>query len=158
MIPAMTIPPRESEMQEAGRAHLIPSDLVPERAGVVAFLGNQTRGGDWMLPRLFRAVAALGSVTIDLTRVRVGPGTSHIEVRSIFGNVEIIVPPTLRLECRGTGVLGNFEADTKAQRALPADAPVVVVDGTAFLGNVEVRIVDPNAPGFIDRLMKRITK
>src|SRR5919204_6908156 len=82
MIPAMTIPPRESEMQEAGRAHLIPSDLVPERAGVVAFLGNQTRGGDWMLPRLFRAVAALGSVTIDLTRVRVGPGTSHIEVRS----------------------------------------------------------------------------
>src|SRR5205823_14922291 len=122
---------------------VIPSQFVPDRAGTVAFLGNQTRQGDWLLPRLFRAVAALGSVKIDLTRARVGPGTSRIEVRAVLGNVEVIVPPGLRVDCDGAGVLGNFEAHTKAQAALPPDAPVVSVGGVAFLGNVEVKVVDP---------------
>jgi hypothetical protein len=137
---------------------VIPDDLVPERAGVVGFLGSQTRAGDWLMPRLFRAVCALGNVTIDLTRARVGRGTSTIDVRSILGNIEILVPPHLRVECRGTGILGNFEHATKGQRAVPPDAPLIVVDGTAFFGNVEVKVVDPNARGLVDRFVERITR
>jgi hypothetical protein len=140
------------------RSLIIPSEHVPERAGTVGFLGNQTRQGDWLLPRLFRVVSALGSVTIDLTRARVGPGTSRIEVRAVFGNVEIIVPPELRVECDGSGILGNFEAKTKAQRQLPLDTPLISVGGTAFFANVEVKVVDPDAPDWLDRLTSRLKK
>jgi hypothetical protein len=132
-------------------------ELVPERAGVVGFLGSQQRAGDWLLPRELRAVAAMGNVVIDLTRARVGPGTSHVEVRSIFGNVEIIVPPHIRVDCKVSAVLGSVECKSKAPVVLAPDAPTIVVDGIAFLGNVEVRIVDPNAPGFVDRLLARIS-
>ena len=136
--------------------NIIPVELVPERAGVVSFLGSQQRAGDWMLPRQFRAVAALGNVVIDLTRARVGAGTSYIDVRSIFGNIEIIVPHHVRVECRGGAFLGNFEQKSKVPSVPTYDAPTIVIDGIAFLGNVEVRVVDPNAPGFVDRLLSRI--
>jgi len=137
--------------------HTLPAHLVPERAGVVAFLSGQKRAGDWILPRLFRAVAAMGNVEIDLTNARFAPGTSHIEVRSILGNIEIFVPPYVRVECIGHGMLGNFEQKGTAQTRAPHDAPVIVVDGLAFLGNVEVKVVDPDAPGFVDRLLERFT-
>jgi cell wall-active antibiotic response 4TMS protein YvqF len=140
------------------RSPIIPAEFVPDRAGTVGFLGNQTRKGDWILPRLFRAVSVLGSVTIDLTHARVGPGTSRIEVRAVLGNVEIIVPPELRVECDGSALLANFEADTKAQAPLPPDAPLISVGGSAFFANVEVRVVDPNAPDWIDRLTSRLKK
>ncbi|HMC57442.1 MAG TPA: LiaF domain-containing protein [Gemmatimonadaceae bacterium] len=136
--------------------NILPSHLVPERAGVVGFLSSQQRAGDWLLPRQFRAVSAMASVVIDLTRARVGAGTSTIDVRCIMGNIEILVPPHMRVECRGSGLLGNFEHKVKGQQVLPLDAPTIIVDGVAFMGNVEVRIVDPNAPGFVDRLLARI--
>jgi hypothetical protein len=131
---------------------------VPERGGAVALLGNQTRHGEWLLPRLFRVVAALGNQTIDLTRARVGPGTSRIEIRAILGNVEITVPPELRVECDGSGLLGSFELDNKVQSALPSDAPLISIGGTAFLANVEINVVDPNAPGWFDKLAARFRK
>src|SRR5213595_1042764 len=109
-----------------------------------------------MLPRRLRAVAAMGNVVIDLTRARLGSGTSHIDLRCIFGNIEILVPPDVRVECRVSAVLGNFEHKSRVPSIPTYDAPTIVIDGIAFLGNVEVRVVDPNAKGFVDRLLTRI--
>ncbi len=140
------------------RSLIIPAEFVPDRAGTVAFLSSQGRRGDWMLPRLFRVVSVFGNVEIDLTRARVGPGTSRIEVRAMMGNVEIIVPPELRVECDGSGILANFEVDTKAQSLVPWDAPLISIGGTAFMANVEVKVVDPNAPDWLERLATRLKK
>ena len=138
------------------RSFVVPPELVPERAGVVAFVGSHSRQGDWLLPRQFRVVAAMGSAEIDLTRARVGPGTSVIEVRAVLGSVEITAPPDVRVECEGSGVFGNFSVNNKAQASVPPDAPVIRVTGTAFLGNVEITVLDPNAPGWLDRLTARL--
>jgi hypothetical protein len=137
---------------------IIPSELVPERAGTVGFLSSQNRQGDWLLPRLFRVVAFMGNVEIDLTRARVGPGTSLIQVRAIFGNVEISVPQNLRVETDGSGLLGNFEVNTKSQPLLPPDAPLIRIEGTAFMANIEIKYVDPNAPDWLERLAARLRK
>src|SRR5262249_44347570 len=93
--------PRFSPMPVAtpARAHVIPSDLVPPHAGAVAFMSSQTRKGDWLLPRLFRVVTFMGNAEIDLTTARLGPGVSRIEVRAMFGNIEITVPRGIRVEC-----------------------------------------------------------
>lgn len=138
------------------RSAIVPSELVPERAGTVSFFGSQTRTGDWLLPRLFRAVSILGNVEIDLTRARVGAGTSHIEVLTVFGNVEITVPPGFRVECDGSGIFSNFEVNTKGQALLPPDAPTIHVGGSAYFANVEVKVVDPDAPGWMERLTSRL--
>jgi hypothetical protein len=134
---------------------VIPADYVPDRAGTVSFLSSQLRQGEWLLPRLFRVVSVLGNVEIDLTRARVGPGMSRIEVRAIFGNVEITVPPGMRVECDGSGIGANFEVKTQVQPPLDADAPIISIGGFAMFANVEVNVVDPDAPGWMDRLAAR---
>lgn len=140
------------------RALTVPPELVPERAGAVAFLGSQSRNGDWLLPRLFRAVSVFGNVELDLTRARAGPGTSRIEVMVVFGNVEITVPPGIRVECDGSGIFNNFEVNTKGQAPLPPDAPLISIGGSAFFANVEVKVVDPDAPGWMDKLTSRLKR
>ncbi|MGH7678529.1 MAG: LiaF domain-containing protein [Gemmatimonadaceae bacterium] len=134
------------------RSSVIPSEFVPEKAGTVAFFSSQNRQGEWLLPRLFRVVSVIGNVEIDLTRARVGSGVSRIEVLAIFGNVEIKVPPEMRVECDGAGIAANFESDTRAQQLLSPDAPVISVGGTAYFANVEIKVIDPNEPTFLERI------
>lgn len=134
---------------------LVPSDMVPPIRGTTAFLSSQTRGGDWILPRLFRAVAFWGSVDIDLTNARLGPGVSRIELMVIMGSVTIIVPPDIRVECEGDPFIGSFDMHGERNSSPPADAPTIHVSGSAILGSVEVRIVDPNAPSWIEKMRTR---
>lgn len=134
---------------------LVPNEMVPPIRGATAFLSSQTRGGDWILPRLFRAVSFWGNVDIDLTNARLGAGTSHIELMVIMGSVTIIVPPDIRVECDGDPFIGSFDMHGERNSAPPADAPTIRVTGSAILGSVEVRIVDPNAPSWIEKMRTR---
>lgn len=134
---------------------LVPSDMVPPIRGATAFLSSQTRGGDWILPRLFRAVAFWGSVDIDLSRARMGPGTSTIELMVIMGSVTVIIPPDVRVEVDGDPFLGSFDVIGQNNSAPAPDAPTIRVTGSAIVGSVEVRIVDPNAPSWIEKMRTR---
>lgn len=137
---------------------VVAPDLVPEQRGTVAFLSNFQRDGDWILPRVFRVVALLGNVELDLTGARLGPGTSEIEVRSVLGSITILVPPDLRLECDGEPLIGSFEVQREARSSAAPDAPVVRITGRAILGSVEIKVIDPNAPGWFEKLRTRWAK
>ena len=138
--------PSPNSVQRAPDPHpTVAPHLVPERRGTVAFWSHSGRDGDWVLPRLFRAVAVMGNVELDLRRALVGPGTSFIEVVAIMGNVEIIVPPGLRVEFEVEGVMGYAGVARKAPSTMSPDAPLVRISGTAFWAAVEVKIVDPGA-------------
>jgi hypothetical protein len=149
--------PRVAGVPQAPTASqmLVPQDMVPPVRGVTAFLSAQSRAGDWILPRLFRAVSFWGSVTIDLTSARFGPGTSKMELVAIMGSIEVLVPPDVRLECDGDAIVGSFE--TRGQKwSRPGEgAPTIHVTGTAYLGSVEVVVVDPNAPSWLEMLKTR---
>lgn len=131
---------------------------VPERRGTVAVLSNMRRDADWILPRLFRIFTFLGNADIDLTQVLLAPGTSVIEIRCIMSNVQIIAPPDIRIESEVEAVLGSAEVQRQISTPAPADAPVVRITGTAFLGSIEIKIIDPDAPSFMDKLRRRISR
>ncbi len=135
---------------------VIPEDLVPERRGAMAFLSSINRDGDWVLPRAFRIVSFMGNVELDLTSVRLGAGESHIEVRCIFGNVEITVPPGIRLTVEGDPLIGVFEVTRSSPSTTDADAPLLRVSGSAHFGAVTVNVVDPNAPGWLERIREKL--
>ncbi len=136
---------------------VIPSELVPDHRGAVSCLSSVSRSGDWILPRLFRTVSILGSVELDLTRARIGPGTSRIEVVAVLGSIEIVVPPDLRIECDGDPLIGSFEVKGDVRGTMSPDAPLVRISGTAFMASVEVKVVDPNAPGWFEKLKRRLS-
>jgi hypothetical protein len=137
---------------------VVSAELIPQHRGAVSFLSHVKRGGDWILPRVFRAVAVMGNVELDLSCVRIGAGTSQIEILAVMGSVTILVPPDLRVECEGDPLVGSFEVKREIASASSPDAPLVRITGTAFMSSVEVKVVDPNAPGWFERLRARWSK
>lgn len=134
---------------------VVADEFVPNRRGTVAFLAHIKRDGDWTLPRLFRAFTLWGNTEIDLTRAQIGAGTSQIEIKCIMASVTVFVPPDLRIECDVDPVIGSFDVIRQAEATRSPDAPLVRITGTAFMGSVEVKVIDPNAPGWFEKLRAR---
>jgi hypothetical protein len=134
---------------------LVPPESVAPHLGVTTVMSSVTREGEWVMPRSLRAVTVMGEATIDLTQVRIAPGTSEIDARAIMGEIKIIIPHNLRVECTGQPMLGSFKV-TRSAIAVPVpDAPLVRITGVACMGNVVVKVVDPNERRWVNRLRRR---
>jgi hypothetical protein len=127
---------------------------LPERRGVFAGLSSIERNGHWSLPRYFRALAVFGNLELDLTHAELGAVTD-MELRCFFGNIEVTVPPGVRLECEGDATVGSFEVHRSAASSSSPDAPLVRIKAGVFLGSIEVKVVDPNAPSLLQRIKAR---
>lgn len=132
---------------------VLPENLVAHRNGVTVWLSNIKRDGEWILPRIFRTFTFMGDVKLDTTNARMGNGESEIEILSIFGNVEITVPPDVRVLCEGDGFMGTFEIVRVGEMPpLAPDAPTLKVKGTAWLSSVKVKVEGKVGPGWKDKL------
>ncbi|MET8753574.1 DUF1707 domain-containing protein [Streptomyces sp. NPDC004667] len=105
---------------------------------VVAVCSSSARKGRWRPGARTRAVSVLGDITIDLTEAVFEQQVTEINVTSVLGNVEVLVPENVTLRGYGGGVLGNFEVRGEGVESDP-QAPVVIVRGFALLGNIEAR-------------------
>jgi hypothetical protein len=80
-----------------------------------------------------------GNIELDLRNaVLPAGGAVELDVRAVFGNVEITVPPHLALESDGRAILGNFDQIERAPSAAAPDGPVLRIRGTSVFGNVEI--------------------
>jgi hypothetical protein len=124
-----------------GRHMIVPANEARERGGVLAVWSEQKRAGDWSMPRQMRVVSVMGSAVIDLREARIPDGESTIEVFTLFGSVEIIAPPGVRIECDGSGLAGDFSFTPDSSIPPDADAPTIRLVGDAYFASVsgEVR-------------------
>ena len=137
-----SIPP--TRVDQPAHPFVIPAEFVPERRGAVVFLSSTTRNGDWILPRLFRVVACMGNVELDLTTAKLAPGESQIEIRCLFGNVEITVPPEIRVDAEGHAFMGTFEHTRSAPSAQLSNAPLLRITGSVLMGAVTIKVAHPH--------------
>ncbi len=133
----------------------LPEDLIPQQTRVVAWWTTVKREGEWIFPREFRAFAWMGTVELDLTYARMGSGISDMELNCFMANIEVTVPPDIRVECDGDEMVGHFDVKRIGDTTPPADAPTLRISGTAYVGSITIKIVDPNAPGWAERLKAR---
>ena len=134
----------------------LPEDLIPRETRVAAWWRTEKREGEWVVPREFRAFACMGTVELDLTSARMGAGISEMELNCFMANIEVIVPADIRVECDGDEMLGQFEVKRIGEPTPPTDAPILRISGTAYVGTVTIKVVDPNAPGWTDKLKARL--
>lgn len=95
----------------------------------------------------------MGNTEIDLTHARLSADTSEIDIRCIMANVEITVPRDIRVLCDGDGMVGSFDILRIGDTTPPEDAPTLRVTGTAYFGNVTIKIVGPVGPGWKEKLV-----
>jgi hypothetical protein len=118
--------------------------LAPAATRVRSLLGNVERRGGWVVPARLEVSATFGNVEIDFREARFGAPIAELHARVIFGNLEVIVPPQLAVDCEGTAVLGNFENHGAGAVGDP-DRPLLRIRGRAVLGNIEVHTRLPGA-------------
>lgn len=152
----VTPPYRVRQTAEHGiLVRTLPEDLIPELDRVVAWWTTVKREREWVVPRDFKAFACMGTVELDLTYARMGAGISDMELNGFMANIEVTVPADIRVECDGDGMLGNFDVKRIGNADPPPDAPILRISGTAYVGSITIKIVDPNAPGWAERLKAR---
>jgi hypothetical protein len=97
----------------------------------------------------------MGSAIVDLREARIPEGVSTIEVFSLMGSVEILVPPGLRVEVEGDSLAGEFSMDPRGYESPPPYGPTIRVIGSSYLASVTAAT---RYPGESEKEAKRRAK
>jgi hypothetical protein len=116
--------------------------LAPGTKRLRALFGNVGRRGGWVVPASLDISVTFGNVELDFRDARFTAQVTELNARVTFGNLEIIVPPQLAVDCEGSSVLGNVESHGTGAVADP-DRPLLRIRGRAVLGNIEVHTYLP---------------
>jgi hypothetical protein len=117
---------------------------------VMGIMGGSARRGRWVPARRIGAVGIMGGVELDFREAALPPGVTEVHAFAFWGGVEILVPPHVRLECSGIGIMGGFEARDQAELSRAPDdpaAPTLRITGVALMGGVEVTVRYPGESG-----------
>jgi hypothetical protein len=118
-------------------ARQVPAVRRP-RQNVVAIFGATGRTGSWTPAGVVRATSLFGNVRLDFREALLPAGKTHVRAISLFGSIEIVVPPGLAVEVEGVGIFGQFDHMDRTPAFEDADAPRLRVTGAAMFGQVEV--------------------
>lgn len=149
--------PAESEPNPPARAAppRAPARTVRDSSVVAGIFGGGTRRGSWTPARVNTAIGVLGGCELDFREARLSPGVTEVRVFALWGGVEVVVPPDVRVECSGIGIMGGFEHAESVPTSDDPDAPVIRVTGVAIMGGAEVNV---RYPGESSRDAKRRLK
>lgn len=128
--------------------------MLGSRRRMVGIFGEARRAGAWQPARLNQGLALFGGVKLDFTQVALPAGETRVQLLALFGGAEIRVPKSLPVIVDGIGIFGSFgQRGAGAQPSLDPSQPYLRVSGAAIFGGVEVQVVDPDKPGFWERLL-----
>jgi hypothetical protein len=127
---------------------VVPAAQVREEQTMLAIMGGVDRRGSWSVPRRLRLVTVMGGARLDLREARFPSGPVDIEILSVMGGTQIIVPPGLAVETHGSAIMGGFQEVNRAPIHPDADAPLLRVHGFVMMGGVDIQM---RLPGESDR-------
>ena len=109
-----------------------------EKKTFVSIMGGLERRGNWRVPKRVRMFTFMGGAELDFREVDLPPGVTDILIINIMGGTEIIVPPTLHVECDGWAIMGGFEDLDRSPARPEPDAPLLRIRGFSLMGGFEI--------------------
>ncbi|MGV4923549.1 DUF1707 domain-containing protein [Streptomyces sp. BHT-5-2] len=103
----------------------------------IAVMGGFERKGRWTIGRRFTALCLMGGGELDLREADFAEREVRIDVWTVMGGVNVVVPPGVEVEVRGLGIMGGFDSREDGVPGQPG-APRVIVSGLALMGGVGV--------------------
>ncbi|HEV2131893.1 MAG TPA: DUF1707 domain-containing protein [Longimicrobiaceae bacterium] len=138
-LPALPASPLTRVPETAPDFSLAHAEEVRERQFILAIMGATERRGVWTPARKMEVVALMGGVELDFREARFAPGVTQIDAFAIMGGIEIRVPPGIRVECSGFGIMGAFEGLDKEPDRRDSRIPTLRINGLALMGAIEVK-------------------
>jgi hypothetical protein len=102
----------------------------------IALLGGLKHGGRWRMPANYVSIAIIGGVELDLRDAELEAPEVRLTKVSVIGGVDVIVPPSLRVEVLSVRLIGSRVLTAPPG---PADGPVLRVRAFSIIGGVKVR-------------------
>jgi hypothetical protein len=129
---------------------------VREHQRSVTLFGETKQTGAWTPPRILTSFTAFGETLLDFREARLAPGITEVELQTMFGEVEIILPPGLPVEIGCSAILASVNSDDAlAPEPSDPDAPRLRITGFAVFAEVNVH---RRLPGESKREAKRRKK
>lgn len=115
--------------------------LKPATPGsrIVAIFSGTTRKGSWHIEPVTDILAVFGGVELDLREAALPAKEITINAKCVFGGVEIIVPPEMRIVDSGTAIFGGREISGDSAESAEPGAPVLHITGSCVFGGIEVK-------------------
>ncbi len=131
------LPAKGTASQVARRTEVEPSGK--RGSMIVAIFGGATRKGRWHAEPSMTAVTIFGGATLDF-RDAVLPGQEMtLNTTCIFGGMEIIVPPEMRVIDRGVAIFGGRDTGSDGEETESADGPVLRLTGLTLFGGIDLK-------------------
>lgn len=113
-------------------------DIAPTRNFVSVF-GESQQLAAWTPARANTVLTVFGSTHLDFRHAALGAGVTEIRLRSVFAEVELIVPPGLAVDVDCALVLASVERDEpQVQTAPPPGAPRIRLTGFATFAGITI--------------------
>jgi hypothetical protein len=83
--------------------------------------------------------AVFGGFELDLRGARPAPEGASVNVTTVFGGADILVPRGWRISVRSTPIFGGVDDKTEHAAPLPDDAPALRIDAVTIFGGVAIK-------------------
>ena len=131
---------------------------VKEQGFIVAIMGGSARKGRWSPARKNYSIAVMGGCELDYREAVMGPGVTELQVFTLCGGVEVIVPPGLNVESHGIAIMGGFEHRGDDYHNPDPHASTLRITGVAIMGGVEVTVRQPGETAHDARRRRKLER
>lgn len=90
-------------------------------------------------------LAWFGGGTLDLREATLAPDGAHLDVRALFGGVQVVVPDRWLVETNVMAVFGGVDDDRTHDTGQASGRPTITIDGWAAFGGVSISS-EPRGP------------
>ncbi|RUO52265.1 LiaF domain-containing protein [Pseudidiomarina homiensis] len=105
---------------------------------LVSILSSNTRKGPWVMPARLKVVDVLGSVKLDFSEAHFTQPNVELELNSVLGSVDILVPENVAVVSRASHILGSSDDHSPARDSNATQT--ITVTGWSVLGSVDVSV------------------
>jgi hypothetical protein len=109
------------------------------RRWIVGIMGGGTHKGRWRIASRCNVVNVMGGADLDLTGAVVEGPETEIQVFSLMGGSDIVVPDGVHVELTGFAFMGGNDLKFDDAPPPPPGAPVVRVRAWSIMGGTAVK-------------------
>jgi hypothetical protein len=131
------LPARSMTRSPARGAALAPA--TRRRQLIVAIFGGASRKGQWNVEPKMATVAVFGGVSLDFRDVELPQQEISLHCTAVFGGVDIVVPPEMRVVDSGIAIFGGRDTDSGSAASSDPNAPVLRLTGLTLFGGLSLR-------------------
>lgn len=136
----------ETALVPTGTTHALAAREIDDEGSIRSVFGSVKRSGAWSVPRRLKVRSVFASGRLDLRHARLPPEGALIEVNLVFADLEILVPPGMRVTVEAEAILAEV-GDAEMHEIDPTIPPLRVI-GRAVVANLVVKERLPGESGW----------